>query len=250
MNEKHGNEVIYGRQPVLELLRAGRREVRRIVMFHRARPSEAIKRIRKLTRGKGLRLEEADHPVLDRLVGGANHQGVAAEAGAYPYIDFESLPKTGRSGQPLWLLLDHIQDPQNLGAILRSADAVGVDAVLIPRSGSALVTPAVTRVSAGASEHLMICQVANLHRAMLELQDQGCRLAGLEMQPDAEFYSTADLQGPLGVVIGSEGEGLGRLIRDTCDGLVKIPMHGKINSLNASAATAVILYEILRQRGL
>ena len=243
-------EIIYGRQPVLELLRAGRREIRRVVMFKRVRESDPIKQIRKLCRNNGVRLDLADHPALDRLIKSGNHQGVAAEAGPYPYVaPGEVLAQTLQS-DALFLILDHVQDPQNLGAILRSAEAVGVDAVLLPSDRAVHITPAVVRVSTGASEHLNICVVGNLHRFMLELQDAGVLLVGLEKTEESRWYTEVDYRGRgVGLIVGSEGSGLNRLTRDTCDALLKIPMNGRVGSLNASVATAVALYEILRQRG-
>ena len=250
MRKTASQEIIYGRQPVLELLRADRREIKRVVMFHRVRVSEPIKSIRKLTRSKGLPLEEVDHPALDRLVGGVNHQGVAAETGGYPYVSMENLNLKECDGEPLWLLLDRIQDPQNLGAIFRSADAAGVDAVFIPSERAAGVTPAVTRASAGASEHIRVCRVENLPTTLSRLREQGCIVCGMDGGPESVSYTEADMRGPLAVVIGGEGEGMSRQVRRNCDFLVKLPMRGKVNSLNAAAATAVTLYEILRRRGI
>ncbi len=243
-------EIIYGRQPVLELLRADRRKVRKVWLFRRARPSPPIKSIRKLAAARQIELREVDHPVLDRLIQGGNHQGVVLEAESYPYCEFRDLLGLVQAGAaPFWLLLDHIQDPQNLGAILRSADAVGVDAVLLPGQRAARITPAVVRVSAGAAEHLPIAIVGNLHQTMLDLQNRGFSMIGLETGATATPYTEADLRGGLGLVIGSEGQGIGRQIRDTCDRLIEIPMRGRVNSLNASAAAAVAMYEVLRQRG-
>lgn len=245
LHQSEESETIYGRQPVLELLRAERRPVRRLLMFTRARPSEPIKLIRKLAGIQGLRLEQVNHPVLDRLVGGANHQGVAAVVGPYPYVEPE--------GENFWtsfgllLLLDHIQDPQNLGAIMRTAEAVGVDAVVLPQERSVGVTPAVARVSAGACEHLAVCRVGSLRQAMREMRQCGFRLVGLEGMEEAEPYSHGKLDLPVGLVVGSEGSGMSRTVRQACDSLIRIPMRGKVNSLNAAAATAVALYEILRQ---
>jgi 23S rRNA (guanosine2251-2'-O)-methyltransferase len=249
-NSSIETEIIYGRQPVLELLRSGRREIRRVVMFKRVRESHPIKQIHKLCGNNEVRLDLVDHPALDRLIKSGNHQGVAAEVEPFPYISpGEVMAKTLDPGA-LFLILDHVQDPQNLGAILRSAEAVGVDAVLLPSDRAVHITPAVVRVSTGASEHLNICIVGNLHQFMRKLQESGVFLVGLEKTSESRWYTDVDYRSrPVGLVVGSEGSGLNRLTRDTCDELLKIPMNGRVGSLNASVATAVALYEILRQRG-
>jgi 23S rRNA (guanosine2251-2'-O)-methyltransferase len=143
-------------------------------------------------------------------------------------------------------LVDHVQDPQNLGSMLRSADAAGVNGVVIPRHRAASVTPAVVRASAGAAEHVQVAQVVNLHQAMLALKEQGVRLVGLEGSSTATPYEEADLSGPIGVVVGSEEEGLGKLIRETCDAVIRLPMRGRVGSLNAAVAAAIALFEVRR----
>jgi 23S rRNA (guanosine2251-2'-O)-methyltransferase len=146
------------------------------------------------------------------------------------------------------MLLDHLEDPQNFGSLLRTADAAGVDGVLIPADRAVGVTPAVVRASAGASEHMRVAVVVNLARAMQALQEQGFSLVGLDLAEASVPYTQADLGGALGLVIGGEGRGLGRLVRENCDRLIRIPMLGGVASLNASVAGAVALYEALRQR--
>jgi 23S rRNA (guanosine2251-2'-O)-methyltransferase len=246
-------EIIFGRQSVWEALRAGRRRVHAVFLSQTGRPAPELDRIRKEASRARVTVNAIDPRRLDTVTDGGHHQGAAAEVGAYPYVDLADIREQVRSAtgrQPLILLLDHIQDPQNLGAILRSADAAGVDAVLVPADRAAGVTPATVRASSGASEHVQVALVTNLAGAMRALKEDGLWMAGLEACDDAGDYTKADLTGPLGLVIGSEGDGLGRLIRETCDLLIKLPMHGKVNSLNASAATAVALYEVMRQRSL
>jgi 23S rRNA (guanosine2251-2'-O)-methyltransferase len=156
-----------------------------------------------------------------------------------------------RSDSPnLLLMLDHVQDPQNLGALLRSAECAGVDGVLIPKDRAAAVTSTVVRASAGASEHLRVVKVTNLVRTMKSLRDHGIWWAGLEGSPEAVLYSEADLAGSVGLVVGSEGRGLSRLVRETCDYLIRLPLRGRIHSLNAAVAGGLALYECLRQRDL
>jgi 23S rRNA (guanosine2251-2'-O)-methyltransferase len=244
-------ETLFGRQPVLECLRAGRREILRLMVAANVRTAAAaVAQILKAAERRGLAVSPMGIPDLDRLCRGGHHQGVAAEVSPYPYADLDALTDAaGPGGAPaLLLLLDHVQDPQNLGAILRTADAAGVHGVVIPRDRASEVTPAVVRASAGAAEHVSIACVVNLHQTMLRLKEQGVWLVGLEAEPAAKLYHAADLTGPLCLVVGGEGEGLGRLVRDTCDFLVRLPMQGKVASLNASVAAGIALYEVLRQR--
>ena len=244
--------IVYGRQPVLEALRAGRRTIRRLAMARNVRTAAAsVTQILKLVERKGLALESLPIPELDRICRGGNHQGVVAEVSPYPYVAFDDLlTDCGATREaPFLLLVDHVQDPQNLGSMLRTADAAGVSGVVIPRERAAEVTAAVVRASSGAAEHVRVAQVANLHQAMLRLREAGVRMAGLEGAAGSLPYTTADLGGPLAVVVGSEGLGLSKLIADTCDVLIGIPMQGRVDSLNAAVAAALALYEVRRQRG-
>ncbi len=242
-------DIICGRQPVFEALRAGRREVRRVLMARNVRTEASIiAQILKQAERKGLKLESFALADLDRICHGGNHQGIAAEVSEYPYVELDVLIEGPGGRAPLLLLVDHVQDPQNLGSMLRTADAVGVTGVVIPRERAAEVTAAVVRASSGAAEYVRVAQVTNLHQAMLRLKDQDVRLAGLEGTPEATLYTAADLKGPLGLVVGSEGQGLSKLIADTCDALLRIPMEGRVGSLNAGVAAAVALYEARRQR--
>ena len=242
-------DIICGRQPVFEALRAGRREIRRVLMARNVRTEASIiAQILKQVERKVLKLESFALADLDRICHGGNHQGIAAEVGEYPYVELDDLIEGSGGRAPLLLLVDHVQDPQNLGSMLRTADAVGVTGLVIPRERAAEVTAAVVRASSGAAEYVRVAQVTNLHQAMLRLKDQGMRLAGLEGTPEAELYTAADLTGPLGLVVGSEGQGLSKLIADTCDVLLRIPMEGRVGSLNAGVAAAVALYEARRQR--
>jgi 23S rRNA (guanosine2251-2'-O)-methyltransferase len=195
--------------------------------------------------------QRGDRRELDGLGGEVNHQGLAAEVSAYPYVDLEDLLAAARQAAeaPFVLLLDHVQDPQNLGSLLRSAEAIGVHGVVIPGRRAAGVTPAAVRASAGAAEHVRLAQVTNLVRAMEWLKEQGLWLAGLEARPEAQLYTQADLRGALGLVVGSEGQGLARLVRERCDYLIRLPLRGQVESLNAGVAGAIALYEAWRQRG-
>lgn len=243
-------ELIYGRQPVREMLRAQRRQAFKLLLAHAVKTTGIVGEILALARQARVPVQLVNRQELDKLSGGANHQGLAAEVSGYPYVELGDLLTAAKQegAPPFVLLLDHLQDPQNLGSLLRSAEAVGVHGVVIPDRRATGVTPAAVRASAGAAEHLRVVRVTNLVRAMEVLKAEGVWLAGLDPVPGAEFYTEADLSGSLGLVLGSEGQGLSRLVRESCDFLVMLPMRGQIESLNASAAGAIALYEAYRQR--
>jgi 23S rRNA (guanosine2251-2'-O)-methyltransferase len=244
-------EILYGRQPVHEVLRAGRRQVFKILLAKGVRQAEVVTQILTLAEQAHVSVQATEQRDLDKFGGEVNHQGLAAEVAGYPYADLASLLAIARQAEdpPFLLLLDHVQDPQNLGSLLRSAEAVGVHGVVIPARRAASVTPAAVRASAGAAEHIRVAQVPNLVQAMESLKSNGIWLAGLEALPEARLYSQADLTGPVGLIVGSEGRGLARLIRETCDFLIRLPMRGQVGSLNAAIAGAIALYEVRRQRG-
>lgn len=244
-------EMLYGRQPVLEVLRAGRRRVRKVILRRGAKSSDEVESIVSLAGEAGAHVEEADQLWFNRLGSDMNHQGAVAEVEGYPYASLDDIidAATGGKEPPFLLLLDHVQDPQNLGSLLRSAEAAGVHGVLIPADRAAHVTPAAVRASAGAAEHMRVAIVTNLARAMRQLRDEhNVWLYGLESAEDAAPYTSVDFSTATGIVVGSEGEGLGRLIRETCDQLIAIPLLGRIGSLNAGIAGAIALYEVRRQR--
>jgi 23S rRNA (guanosine2251-2'-O)-methyltransferase len=242
-------EILYGRQPVREALRAGHRHLYRLSLAGAGR-GPVVDEITALARQAGVSIQRTDRRGLDALCAEANHQGVALEVSGYPYAALPDLLAVARerTEAPFLLLLDHLQDPQNLGSLLRTAEAAGAHGAVIPRRRAASVTPAVVRASAGASEHLAVAQVTNLARTLAELKEAGLWIAGLEGSPEAERLHEADLTGPLGLVVGSEGQGMARLIRERCDFLLSLPMRGQIESLNAAVAGAIALYEVRRQR--
>ena len=240
------HDVVYGRQPVLELLRAGRRQVSRVLLQASCERTPELESALAMARRAHITMEETDRRKLDALSKGAHHQGIAAETGAYPYLRLDERPPGGLA---FWLLLDLLQDPQNLGSLLRTADAAGVTGVVIPSSRAAEVTPAVTRASAGAAEHVAVYRATNICRAMRMLREDGVRLYGLDAGEGTQPYTTADCTCPLGLVVGGEGQGLSRLVRETCDGVFHLPMLGGVASLNAAVAGAVALFEVVRQRG-
>jgi 23S rRNA (guanosine2251-2'-O)-methyltransferase len=243
-------EVLYGRQPVRETLRAGRRKVFKLLVARGVRPSGVVGEILSLAEHAHAPVQKVERQQLDNLGGEVNHQGLAAEVSSYPYVDLAALLEGARevSQPPFLVLLDHLRDPQNLGSILRTVEAVGAHGVVIPTRRAAAVTPAAVRASAGAAEHVLVAQVANLVRSMVWLKENGVWIVGLEALPEIPLHSQQDLKGPLGLAIGNEGEGLSRLVRETCDFLIRLPMQGQVESLNAATAGAVALYEALRQR--
>jgi 23S rRNA (guanosine2251-2'-O)-methyltransferase len=244
-------EILYGRQPVRETLRAKRRQVFTLLLAQGIKPGGVVRQILTLAEQNGVPVQNVNRRELDKMGGEVNHQGLAAEVSGYPYVDLtEPMEASRQSGTPPFLLLlDHVQDPQNLGSLLRTAEAAGVHGVVIPDRRAAGVTPAAVRASAGAAEQIRVAQVTNLVRAMEQLKAEGVWMAGLEAAPRAQPYTETDLSGPLGLVVGSEGQGLARLVRETCDYLIRLPMLGQVESLNAAVAGAIALYEARRQRG-
>jgi 23S rRNA (guanosine2251-2'-O)-methyltransferase len=245
-------DILYGRRPVGEALRGGCRPVRRLWLNREPDAAAGpLADLDRLAHAASVPVETVPRARLDRLARSRHHQGVVAEVPPYPYTGVNELTAPARDGAaPLFLLaLDHIQDPQNAGALLRTAECAGVQGVILARDRAAGVTAAVAKASAGATERLPIARVTNLVRALRILRDRGARIVGLDGGAESEPYDTADLAGPLVLVLGAEGSGLKRLTRETCDVLVRIPMQGTIASLNVSAAGAVALYEVLRRRG-
>ena len=244
-------DLLYGRNGVREALRAQRRRLLDLYLARGMKESPVIQDVLRLARARGLAVQRVDRGVLDAWLDGANHQGVVLRAGPYPYADVEAMLQRAREREasPFLLLLDRIQDPQNLGALFRAAEAFGVHGVVIPRHRAAHITPAVVNASAGAVEHLLVADVTNLVQTMKELKEAGLWIVGLEAREDALGLEDVDLDGPLAVVVGSEGFGLSRLVAETCDWLVQLPMRGRINSLNAAVAGSIFLFWAMRARG-
>lgn len=247
--DAHG-DWIYGRRPVLEALCANRRHFYQICFADGADDAAGIAEIRAIAESRGVNFKSTSRDELDALAQGGNHQGVALRVGGFPYVGFDQILHDVRENpQAIILALDHISDPQNVGSLLRSADAAGIAGVIIPEDRAAGVTPAATRASAGASEHMRVAKVVNLARALRELKEEGAWISGLDVGDDAVNYTSVDLTGRCVLVVGSEGDGIGRLVRETCDRIVSIPMSGKVSSLNAAVAGALVMYECVRQRG-
>ncbi len=246
-----GGEIIFGRQPVLEVLKAGRRELFELTLAVGMKPSRELTEIRSEAAKRRVRVSERPRQSIESQVGEGNHQGVALRCGKFPYAGLADVAAGVRrdTGRALVLFLDHVQDPQNLGALLRTAETAGATGIVIPADRAVGVTPVAVRASAGASEHLCIARVPNLVQAMGRLKKDGLWLTGLEACDGARPYTEVDFKGDVGLVVGSEGSGLGRLVRENCDFLAVLPMRGRVTSLNASVAGAILIYEVLRQQG-
>lgn len=253
-SEKPLREILYGRNAVRESLQAGRREFYKVILAEGIRQTDVIGQIVFLAQQAGVPVIHTERDELDRL-GNIHHQGVVLEASEYPYVALDDIldrmeSRGGvRSEQaPLLLLLDLLQDPQNVGSLLRTAEVVGVQGIVIQRRRAVGITPTVVHASSGAVEYLQVAQVTNLVNAMAKLKEHDVWVAGLEAVREAQPYHQADLRGSLAVVVGSEGKGMRRLVRERCDFLVRLPMQGQVTSLNASVAGSIVLYEAWRQR--
>lgn len=240
-------EWITGRNPVFEVLTAHHRDVFRLWIAQGAEEKGKLAEIIQLSINRKLRIERVPRQQIDNLA--ENPQGVALEASRYSYSALaDVLELASKCEEPLFiLLLDVIQNPQNLGTLLRTAEAVGVHGVVLPLRRSAEVTPAVVSASAGASEHMLVVQ-ANLAQVMDELKEAGAWIIGLEGSEQAKPVEQVRLDGPLALVVGSEGEGMRDLVRKKCDDLISLPMRGRIESLNAAVAGSVVLYLALQAR--
>lgn len=241
------SDQIIGRNPVLEALRSGR-PINKLLVAQGASKGSVLE-ILGVARDKQVQIQEVTRQHLDTLTDSANHQGVVALAAAREYVEVEDILQRARERgeDPFILILDEIEDPHNLGAILRTADAAGIHGVIIPKRRAVGLTSAVAKASAGAVEYVPVAKVTNLVHTVAELKEAGCWIAGSDARADQTVWQT-DLKGPLVIVIGSEGKGISRLLLEKCDYLVKFPMRGRIGSLNASVAAALLCYEVVRQR--
>ena len=237
---------IYGINPVAEALGSGRCRMREIWVAH-GRELKGLEGIIATAKSKDIPVRKVERSQMDALTRRAPHQGVVGFIDQFHYADLDEV--LGRDeGDPLLLILDGIEDPGNLGALIRTADACGVWGVIIPKDRAAGITPAVVKSSAGAVFHIPLVRVTNIVSTLVKLKERGIWVAGAAAEAPAEIYDH-DLAIPLAVVIGGEGRGIRPLVKRECDLLASIPMLGKVNSLNASVAGAIILYEVLRQRG-
>ena len=243
------SEILYGRNAAREALRARRRHIHKLIVADNIQTSAIINEILDLAGQLKISVQHVSRNQLDKIAKG--HQGVVLEVGRHPTVSIEDILKRAAKldEAPFIVGLDHIEDPHNLGAILRTAEVVGVHGVILPKQRAAGITPAVVNASAGATEHMWVAEVPNLVQTLNKLKQENIWIVGVEDVPDASPYTEANLTGGIALVIGSEGKGMSRLVKETCDFLVKLPIRGQVESLNASVAGALILYEVWRARG-
>lgn len=240
-------DLIAGKNPVLEALK-GDHTINKIWIAEGSQKGQ-MSQVISLSKKKKVQVQFVPKKKLDQMTDTDNHQGVAAQIAAYEYQDIQVLfDKAAKKGEsPFFLLLDELEDPHNLGSILRTADAAGAHGVIIPKRRSVGLTSTVAKSSAGAIEHVPVARVTNLARTMEELKKQGLWFIGTDARGESD-YREVDVNMPLCLVIGSEGKGMSRLVKEKCDFLVNIPLAGKVTSLNASVAASLLMYEVLRRR--
>lgn len=238
---------IEGRNPVLEALKSGR-EIEKI-LIQEGENIGSIKKIIGLAKSKQIPIIDVPRSKLDSLSETKSHQGVIAQVSAHEYKTIEDIFNLAseKNEHPFILILDEIEDPHNLGSIMRTAECTGVHGIIIPKRRSVGLTSVVAKTSAGAIEYIPVARVSNISMAIEELKQKGLWIYGADMSGENNYFDQ-DMKGPVGLVVGAEGKGISRLVREKCDFLVKIPMKGKVSSLNASVAASIIMYEILKQR--
>lgn len=239
-------DKIFGRNPVLEAVKSGRSIDK--ILVKKGKRDGSIQTIVKKAQAQGIIVQEADIRRLDEISEGQNHQGIAAYVSEYSYVSVKDIINCAseKGEAPFVIICDHITDPHNLGAILRTANCVGAHGVIIPKRNSAGLNSVAVKTAAGAAEYTPVARVTNISAAIEELKKEGLWICSADM--DGQPMYEADLKGALGIVIGSEGDGISRLVKENCDFCVSIPINGQINSLNASVAAGIIMYEALRQR--
>jgi len=239
-------DIIIGRNPVLEALKS-ERDINKIWIAEGSQRG-AMQQIIQLAKQNGVLVQYVPKKKIDQMAEG-NHQGVIAQVAAYKYYEVTELFKRAaeKSEPPFFLILDELEDPHNLGSIMRTADAVGAHGIIIPKRRSVGLTATVAKASTGAIEHIPVARVTNLARTIEELKKQGVWIVGTDAK-GSDDYRSLDGTMPIALVIGSEGKGIGRLILEKCDFLVRLPMKGKVTSLNASVAASLLMYEVYRKR--
>lgn len=240
---------IIGRNPVIEALKSGR-EIDKILVLKGANQG-SVNKIVALAKERNIIIQPADKIKLDTMSDGKTHQGVIAIAAAHKYSTIDDMIELAqeRGEDPFIIILDEIEDPHNLGAIMRTAECAGAHGVIIPKRRAVGLTSTVAKTSAGAIEYLPVAKVTNISVTIEELKEKGLWIYGADMDGESYYYDSK-LKGSIALVVGSEGKGISRLVKEKCDVLVKIPMVGKVSSLNASVAASILIYEVLKQRGL
>ena len=245
--EKRFDDQIEGRNSVLELLESGK-DINKIFVT-RGEKHGSINKILGIAKERKIIVVEKDKRQMDEMAQEENYQGVIAIVPPFEYVEISDILKTAeeREQDPFILILDGIEDPHNLGSIIRTAETAGVHGIIIPKRRAVSVNSTVNKTSAGAVEHMNIARVTNISDAIEELKQAGLWICGTDVETD-KYYYNQDLTGPLGIVIGNEGKGIGDKVKKNCDFLVKIPMKGKVKSLNAAVSTGIVLYEAVKQR--
>ena len=244
-------EYIYGHWPVMESLRANRRKFEQLILSESVEERGNVGEIVMMAKARDVAIKRVPRNILDDLANRGNHQSTVLRVGPYSYVDVHDILEVGkqRNEKPFILLLDLLKDPQNVGSLMRVADAVGVHGVIMQERRNVSVTPAVVSASAGAAEHLNIAQVTNLVNVMKDLKKREIWMIGLAIGPSLLPISKTNLDLALGLVLGSEGEGMRRLVRETCDLLLTLPMRGRVGSLNVATAGSIALYAAWQARG-
>lgn len=238
----HG-DLLYGRNAVRESLRAGKRQHKRLFIADGVKEDERISETIELARQREVLLDRVPRMLLDDLTRGGNHQGVALECCEFAYADLEDVIEA----EGTILIMDHLNDPQNFGTLMRAADASGIAGIVIPQDRSVSVTPAVVNSSAGAVEHLRVALTPNLARALDKIEESGRWIVGLDEDETGNNIFTTDIPTPVGLVLGAEGSGLTPIVRKRCQVIVSLPMRGEVDSLNAATAGSIVLYDLLRR---
>ena len=249
MKNNNNQDQVEGRNSVLELLESGK-DINKIYITRGERHGSINKIIAKAKERKII-IVEKDRRQMQEIAETENYQGVIAIVPPFEYCEIEDMLEEAKNKNeyPFILILDGIEDPHNLGSIIRTAETAGVHGIIIPKRRAVSVNSTVNKVSAGAVEHMKIARVTNITDAINELKEQGLWICGTDINTD-KYYYNQDLTGPLGIVIGNEGQGISQKVKNNCDFLVKIPMKGKVTSLNASVSTGIIIYEVVRQKNL
>jgi len=239
-------QYVVGRNPVLEILKTDR-EIEKLYIL-KGELQGSINKIIGIAKDRNIVIQQVDKNKLDSLSEGNAHQGVVALVTSYSYSNIEDILNRAREGNqpPFIVILDGLEDPHNLGSIIRTAECAGVHGVIIPKRRSAQINQTVYKSSAGAVEHMLVAKVNNISNTIEELKDKGLWIYGADMN-GTDYHFNTSLEGAIGLVIGNEGKGLSKLVKEKCDILVKIPMLGKISSLNASNAASILIYEVVRQ---
>lgn len=246
-NNNENEDIVLGRNSVLELLESDR-DINKIYI-QSGEKHGSINKIISIARQRKIVISEIDKQKINQIAQNANHQGVVAVVPPFNYCEVEDILEEAKSRNedPFVIILDGIEDVHNLGSIIRTAETAGVHGIIIPKRRAASVNSTVNKVSAGAVEHMKVARVNNINETITYLKDNGLWICGTDMDTNTYYYNQ-DLKGPIGIVIGSEGYGMSRLVKENCDFLVKIPMKGKITSLNASVSAGIVIYEAVKQR--